>query len=62
MRHVLEVSGQRAVVCSSLPAMRAAHRIYERLGFRRVPERDWSPAAGIELIVFRAAPAAPADR
>jgi len=63
MRHVLAASrGRAGVVCSSLPSMRAAHRIYERLGFRRVPERDWSPAAGIELIVFRAAPAAPADR
>jgi hypothetical protein len=32
--------------------MRAAHRIYERLGFRRVPGRDWSPAPGIDLLTF----------
>ena len=54
-RHVLDESrrrGKDAVVCSSLPAMRAAHRIYERLGFRRVPERDWSPVPGVDLVTF----------
>ena len=40
------------IVCSSLPAMRAAHRIYERLGFTRAPERDWSPAPGVDLLAF----------
>src|SRR4051795_8810355 len=48
MREVLERSaGRRAIVCSSLPSMRAAHRLYDRLGFTRVPERDWSPVAGV---------------
>ena len=28
--------------------------IYRRLGFRRVPERDWSPVPGIHLITFTA--------
>jgi ribosomal protein S18 acetylase RimI-like enzyme len=28
---------------STLPLMTAAHRLYERLGFVRTPERDWSP-------------------
>ena len=54
-RHVLEDSRRRAkggVVCSSLPEMRAAHRIYERLGFRRAPERDWSPVPGVRLVSF----------
>jgi hypothetical protein len=32
--------------------MRAAHRIYERLGFRRAPDRDWSPVPGVDLIAF----------
>ena len=36
----------------ALPDMRAAHRIYERLGFRRVPGRDWSPVPGIDLLTF----------
>lgn len=30
-----------AVFLHSLPIMTAAQRIYARLGFRRVPERDW---------------------
>jgi ribosomal protein S18 acetylase RimI-like enzyme len=63
MHHILDASrGRAGVVCSSLPAMRAAHRIYERVGFRRVPERDWSPVPGVDLLAFRAAPAARADR
>jgi ribosomal protein S18 acetylase RimI-like enzyme len=57
MRHVLDASrraGKADVVCSSLAEMRAAHRVYERLGFRRVPERDWSPVPGVDLIAFAA--------
>ena len=45
--------GAQAIVLSSLVSMRAAHRVYERLGFRRVPERDWSPVPGVDLIAFR---------
>jgi ribosomal protein S18 acetylase RimI-like enzyme len=55
LRRVLDDSrrrGRERVVCSSLPEMRAAHRIYQRLGFRRVPRRDWSPVAGVELLAF----------
>jgi ribosomal protein S18 acetylase RimI-like enzyme len=33
--------GRSGVFLHSLPIMTAAQRIYERLGFRRVPERDW---------------------
>jgi hypothetical protein len=32
--------------------MTSAHRIYERLGFRRAPERDWSPVPGVDLMAF----------
>lgn len=32
--------------------MRAAHRLYESLGFRRVPERDWAPAPDIPLMAY----------
>lgn len=42
-----------AVVLSSLPVQREAHALYRSLGFARVPERDWSPASGVELIGFR---------
>jgi ribosomal protein S18 acetylase RimI-like enzyme len=55
MRRVLDESrrrGKAGVVCSSLAEMRAAHRIYERLGFRRAPERDWSPLPGVALLAF----------
>jgi ribosomal protein S18 acetylase RimI-like enzyme len=44
--------GKRGIVCSSQPQMRAAHRVYERAGFRRAPERDWSPVAGVDLLAF----------
>jgi len=33
--------GRRAVFLHSLPVMTGAQRVYDRLGFRRVPERDW---------------------
>jgi ribosomal protein S18 acetylase RimI-like enzyme len=55
LRRVLHDSrrlGRAGVVCSSLPEMRAAHRIYERLGFRRARKRDWSPVPGVELLAF----------
>jgi hypothetical protein len=32
--------------------MSSAHRVYERHGFRRAPERDWSPVPGVDLIAF----------
>ena len=36
-------SAARRVVLSTQPTMHAAHRVYERFGFTRAPERDWSP-------------------
>jgi ribosomal protein S18 acetylase RimI-like enzyme len=45
--------GASAVVMSTLPRMRAAHHIYERAGFVRDPERDWSPMPGVDLITYR---------
>jgi ribosomal protein S18 acetylase RimI-like enzyme len=45
--------GASAVVMSSLPRMHAAHRIYERAGFVRDPERDWAPMPGVDLITYR---------
>ncbi|MCH0569648.1 GNAT family N-acetyltransferase [Streptomyces sp. MUM 136J] len=37
-------TGRRSgIVLSTQPAMRTAHRIYERLGFVRTPDRDWNP-------------------
>ena len=44
--------GRRTLVASSRPQMRAAHRLYERLGFVRDPARDWVPVPGVDLVVF----------
>jgi ribosomal protein S18 acetylase RimI-like enzyme len=45
--------GCHAVVLSTLPVMHAAHRIYQRLGFVRTPERDWYPQPDIQLITYQ---------
>jgi ribosomal protein S18 acetylase RimI-like enzyme len=45
-------AGKRRMVLSTDPLMVAAHRLYERLGFTRLPERDWSPLPGVRLMVY----------
>jgi ribosomal protein S18 acetylase RimI-like enzyme len=45
-------AGKRRIVISTDPRMTTAHRLYERLGFTRLPERDWSPMPGIDLLVY----------
>jgi ribosomal protein S18 acetylase RimI-like enzyme len=45
-------AGKRRMVLSTDPRMTAAHRLYERLGFHRLPERDWSAAPGVDLLVY----------
>jgi ribosomal protein S18 acetylase RimI-like enzyme len=45
-------AGKRRMVLSTDPRMAAAHRLYERLGFTRLPERDWSPLPGVDLLVY----------
>lgn len=55
VRAVLErarVAGFSTVVLSSSERMVAAHRLYERLGFVRMPERDWFPLPGLRLVAF----------
>lgn len=44
--------GHRRIVMSSATYMTAAHRLYERLGFTRLPERDWAPIPGVDLYAF----------
>ncbi|GAA4410623.1 GNAT family N-acetyltransferase [Fodinibacter luteus] len=54
-RHTIELARARgfgALVLSSSTSMHAAHRLYERLGFTRLPERDWSPVAGVQLVAY----------
>lgn len=54
-RHALALAGAagcRALVLSSSTRMHAAHRLYARLGFIRLPERDWSPVPGVDLVAY----------
>ncbi|WP_282694249.1 GNAT family N-acetyltransferase [Streptomyces sp. CC208A] len=44
--------GSTRLVLSTQPGMVRAHRIYERLGFVRTPERDWSPVPGLLLLTY----------
>ena len=44
--------GYDGVVLSSLEVKAPAQRIYQRLGFTRDPDRDWSPVEGVDLIAF----------
>ncbi|MGW1782216.1 GNAT family N-acetyltransferase [Streptomyces sp. NPDC002143] len=46
--------GCTAVVLSTQRTMAAAHRIYERLGFVRTPERDWNPLPQLDDITLLA--------
>lgn len=55
VRHVQELcrlDGDRALVLSTSTEMLTAHRMYARLGFARLPARDWSPVPGVTLLVF----------
>ncbi|MGV9345875.1 GNAT family N-acetyltransferase [Streptomyces spiralis] len=40
------------LVLSTQRTMHAAHRIYERLGFVRTPERDWNPLPHLDDITL----------
>ena len=44
--------GVHRIVLSSMRRMTTAHRIYERLGFRRLPERDWTVPPSTTLITY----------
>jgi ribosomal protein S18 acetylase RimI-like enzyme len=55
-RHAIARARERgltSMVLSSSTTMHTAHRLYERLGFTRLPERDWSPVAGVQLVAYR---------
>ena len=42
-------AGRLRVSLHTTPSMTTAHRLYERLGFVRAPERDWVPEPGVHL-------------
>lgn len=45
-------SGRQRVRLDTRTSMASAQRLYERLGFRREPAHDWSPAPGISLLAY----------
>lgn len=44
--------GYKKIVLSTQPAMKAAHHIYERLGYQRNPARDWTRPGGRFYLVY----------
>ncbi|HEV7452280.1 MAG TPA: GNAT family N-acetyltransferase [Pseudonocardiaceae bacterium] len=53
LRRAAEIGAHRVVLCSAAE-MHVAHRLYARLGFVRLPERDWRPVPGVTLLAFGA--------
>ncbi len=52
--HARQLPGIGAISITSATFMERAHRLYESLGFRRAPERDWYvPGEDVLLWVFR---------
>jgi ribosomal protein S18 acetylase RimI-like enzyme len=47
------VSGRDGMFLYSTPWMVVAHRLYQRAGFQRMPERDWLPVPDVPLWGFR---------
>jgi len=45
-------AGRTGVVIVTAPSWTDAQRLYERLGFRRAPERDFEPVPGIILWAY----------
>ena len=54
VEHARKLPGIGAISITSAMFMERAHRLYESLGFRRAPERDWYvPGEDVLLWVFR---------
>lgn len=47
-----EAAGSPRIVLSTELEMEDAQRLYARLGFARVPERDWTPRPGLSLLTY----------
>lgn len=55
VRHALRRAreqGLERLVLSTAEYMTTAHRLYERLGFARVPHRDWRPSPEVPLRAY----------
>ncbi|HEX6500887.1 MAG TPA: GNAT family N-acetyltransferase [Micromonosporaceae bacterium] len=48
-----EQAGASAVVICTRDFAHTAQRLYARLGFQRLPERDWEPYPGVKLLALR---------
>lgn len=48
-------AGSSALMLHTTPWMTTAHRLYERAGFVRTPERDWTPEPEVPLMAYRLA-------
>ena len=44
--------GKQALVLHTTPWMTTAHRLYERRGFTRAPERDFTPVPEVPLLAY----------
>ncbi len=44
--------GAHAVVLTTMPEMVTAQRLYDRMGLRRTPERDWTGEAGRVFLTY----------
>ncbi len=53
--------GCTAVTICTRDFAAAAQRLYARLGFQRVPELDWSPMPGVDLLALRYTLTPPAE-
>lgn len=51
LRQADNVGASRVVLCSA-EHMSTAHRLYTRMGFIRLPERDWRPVPDLLLLAF----------
>ena len=45
--------GRTALVMCTESRMHTAQRLYEQIGFRRIPERDWVPNELVHLLAYR---------
>lgn len=49
---IARAEGAGRIVLSTQSIASGSHRLYERLGFRREPVRDWSPVPGVKLLCY----------
>jgi GNAT superfamily N-acetyltransferase len=45
-------AGARRLLLLTQQEMKTAQRMYQRAGFLRLPDRDWSPVEGVNLLAY----------